>query len=184
MRVPRPTSSRGRTSWSICSLKEVVLYGLISNRGLVVVAAAMGLASQAGIFDQDWEAWGRRFLPKIDFASMEFVQLRVAMKVVLIGFASVILLLVLTRLLSIALAVFKLYGFRHDSARRRSSSGVRPADAYHRDDSAPPDSITLDARIAIASLVRPFLDSSRDGRRGRGPAMDRSVAVTSSGSPP
>jgi len=103
-------AARGSTLVEL-PLKEVVLYGLFSNRGLIVVAAAMGLATQAGIFDQDWEAWGRRFLPRVDFAAMEFVQLRIAM-VASIGVASVTLLIVLTRLLSMGLAVFKLYGFR------------------------------------------------------------------------
>lgn len=92
-------------------LKEIVIFGLISNRGLVVVAAAFGLASQAGLFDQDWEELVRRYLPRLEGISFDLVHVKVTM-ILLVGSAVVIGGVVLMRILSVVLAILKLHGFR------------------------------------------------------------------------
>jgi putative membrane protein len=98
-------------------LREVVLFGLISNKGMVVVAALVGVLWQADLMDRWIGALSRQsleryraMLPRSDAAST-----------ILLGLAALVLLLLLMRLLSVAWAVFTLYGFR----LRRSGDDLR-----------------------------------------------------------
>ena len=92
----------------VMSLREVVLFGLISNKGMVVVAAALGLAWQLDLLD--WED-SRIFrdplrslgglLPSGDWLTTGLLVL-----------GALFVLLVLMRILSVAWAMGKFYGFR------------------------------------------------------------------------
>ena len=92
------------------SFREVVLFGLISNRGMVVVAAAMAaMSSQIGMFNIELDemfpkAW--RWMGPVG----ELMESRILF-LVLGALVLVVAALVLMRLLSVALAIFNLYGF-------------------------------------------------------------------------
>ena len=102
------------------STAELVRLGLISNRGMLVVAAAFGVLAQAGgdVFEVVVERWGRLafgWLTRTIGAHAHDSPLA-------IGLATVTLLvaaLVLVRLLSMALAILQYHGFalREDDGR-------------------------------------------------------------------
>lgn len=93
------------------SAGDLALLGLISNKGLLVVAAAFGLAEQFGAYDdpRKWERWfggvgewiGRIELTRLDPGVT-------ALYVVLL----VLVFLALTRVLSVAWMLVTLWGFR------------------------------------------------------------------------
>ena len=91
------------------SLKELAIFGAISNKGLVVVAAVFGLAVQTGYFDP--ETLESQFffsgssIP--DLAAPGSPLLLVALAVL-----ALVAIIVLLRLFSIILAILKFYGFR------------------------------------------------------------------------
>ena len=90
---------------------EIVRYGLISNRGMVVVAAVFGLLYQTGAFgDEETGVVAQIVDRSIDQLSVGFVEDR-AQQMVWVGAILVVLALIGVRLLSVALALVKLYGF-------------------------------------------------------------------------
>lgn len=87
--------------------RELVLHGLISNRGMVVVAAALGAMWQLDLFERfglslSKESW-RQFLRAGRPGYL--------LGFVLLGAIALLVALLLLRLLSVGLAMFKLYGF-------------------------------------------------------------------------
>jgi putative membrane protein len=87
---------------------EIVRFGLIDNRGMIVVAAALGLLGQAGFFENLGAGAGPllRRLPLTDFASFGWATR------VLLGGVTAIVLLAGMRALSIVLAFAMLFDFR------------------------------------------------------------------------
>ncbi len=100
------------------SLKELAIFGALSNKGMVMVAAAIGILSQTGYFNRgipsepgdfdqpDWlTPWleQQTMLPAMPAASM-----------VLLAAGALILFLVIMRLLSVVWAILKFYAFRLD----------------------------------------------------------------------
>jgi putative membrane protein len=90
------------------SLRDVILFGLISNKGMVVVAAMIGLIWQtdltsrwANLVSRESLESYQRSLPLGDFGSA-----------ILLALAALIVVLLLMRLLSVVWALFTLYGFR------------------------------------------------------------------------
>ena len=88
--------------------RDVLLYGIISNKGMVVVAAALGAAWQFDLF----ERWGSWISPDLLERIPEFKPQQDPLSAVLLGLAALVAALILMRLLSIAWAFVKLYGFR------------------------------------------------------------------------
>ena len=106
---------------------ELVRLGLISNRGMLVVAAAFGALAQTGdnVFGILVERWGKSALGWLSGLAGEHAH----DSPVTIAFAAGSLLLValvLVRLLSVLLAFLQYYGFtlREDDARIRVESGL------------------------------------------------------------
>ncbi len=129
--------------------KDLVLYGLIDNRGMVVAGALLGVAWQLGLFDAGGRAGARRSFEwwrawqEVPSAGLELFwdsvrsgasPLRIALGVA----AALAVFLVLVRLLSIGWAFYKLWGFRLRLSGRElaSESGlltrVRAAVPLHR----------------------------------------------------
>lgn len=129
--------------------KDLVLYGLIDNRGMVVAGALLGIGWQLGLFDgggragarrsyEWWRAWQE--VPGAGFEMLwESIRsgaspLRIALGVA----AALAVFLVVVRLLSLGWAFYKLWGFRLRLAGRElaSESGlltrVRAAVPLHR----------------------------------------------------
>lgn len=97
------------------SPRELMLYGFIENRGLIVVSAAFGLLWEAGFLDGIMdrvfgdEAWGRgvaRDTARAMFGDHVFPVRRVL--TMLVAFAG---FLIVVRLLSMAWAAIRLHGF-------------------------------------------------------------------------
>jgi putative membrane protein len=94
--------------------RELVVLGLIENRGLVVVAGALGLLSQTGVEDRLFErladdsASGGSFVRGI---AAQIAQAAQRADAVVVAAAVVVALLVAIRLLSVALAIVRLHGF-------------------------------------------------------------------------
>ncbi len=100
---------------------EFVRLGLISNRGLVVVAAFFGLISQAQWWEQDWEAYyetARETAPAWTSWLLDPASLTARIS---IGVGLVLLFLVLLRLFSVAWYLVKYYGF----TLQRDDEGLR-----------------------------------------------------------
>ncbi|MEM9557613.1 MAG: PH domain-containing protein [Acidobacteriota bacterium] len=114
-RVPQAGArSSGRPLLDV-PLRDLVLLGLISNRGMLVVAAAFGVLSQTGYFDQPERLESlMRWLP----GTLEAYRpgALAPLQLALAGFVLVLLFLVVTRALSVAWTVFKLYGFHLERA--------------------------------------------------------------------
>ena len=92
-------------------LKELAIFGAISNKGMVMVAAVLGIASQMGYFhDVERLASGleeRAALPELPAAAS-------TLNLVLLAVGGLILLVVILRLLSIVWAILKFYAFQLD----------------------------------------------------------------------
>lgn len=87
---------------------ELVRYGLIDNRGLVVVAAAFGLLAQGGLFELLMERWVEPMLE--DLPIEELAGLSLALQLAL-GVGTLVSLIAATRVLSILLALVTLHDF-------------------------------------------------------------------------
>jgi putative membrane protein len=95
----------------LLSLKELAIFGAISNKGMVMFAAAFGIASQLGyVNDVEWLTQRLReqtVLPELPAAAP-------ALSLVLLAIGGLALVLIVLRLLSIVWAVLKFYAFRLD----------------------------------------------------------------------
>ena len=104
------------------STAELVRLGLISNRGMLVVAAAFGALAQAGndIFATVLERWGKLLFGRVS----EFMGQHAHDSGLGIGLAAIslaVVALVLVRLLSVLLAILQFHGFSlRDEAGRIS----------------------------------------------------------------
>jgi putative membrane protein len=96
--------------------REIMLYGLIQNRGFVVIAAFLGVLWELDLLDGIWE----RFFDD-DFSEGGSVRaiLRaifrggsLPVEQIALAFAAILLLLVVARLCSMGWALLRLYGFR------------------------------------------------------------------------
>jgi putative membrane protein len=106
---------------------ELVRLGLISNRGMLVVAAAFGALAQAGndIFASVVERWGRLLFGRVS----QFMGRHAHDSALGIGLAAVSLVLaalVLVRLLSVVLAIVQFHGFvlREEDGRLSVERGL------------------------------------------------------------
>ena len=88
--------------------RDVLLFGLISNKGLVVVAAAMGLVWQFDLFDRAQSVVSNESLQRFRGMIPEDNFLVAG----LIGLAGFLAFVVLVRLLSVIWAMAKFHGFR------------------------------------------------------------------------
>lgn len=109
------------------STGELVRLGLISNRGMLVVAAAFGALAQTGddVFGMLVKRWGRLVFGRVS----EFMGQHAHDSVVGVGLAAVSLVLaalVLVRLLSVLLAILQFHGFilREDDGRLSVERGL------------------------------------------------------------
>jgi len=107
--VERP-QAQGHTLLSL-SLGDLVVYGLISNRGLVVVAAALGLLSQSGFFESRFEQWLKRLSETTALPDVGSLQGR-AMTIAVLAVLGLVAAVIVMRVLSVLWAIYKLYGFR------------------------------------------------------------------------
>jgi putative membrane protein len=94
---------------------EVVRLGLVSNRGMVVLAAALGAASQASprLLPDLFESWGQALFGWAGaraFGPLEYA---------LAGASLVVVFLLLLRMLSVALALLQYHGFELREHGRR-----------------------------------------------------------------
>src|SRR5690606_3462329 len=89
--------------------QELVRYGLIDNRGMIVVAAVIGFLVQSGYFDDLQERGPPRWLGTLPWESL--VGLGTAGPA-LLALLALGLLIGLTRILSVTVALVTLYGFR------------------------------------------------------------------------
>ena len=109
------------------STGELIRLGLISNRGLVLVAAAFGALAQTGddLFGALVERWGKLVFGWLS----DWVGQHVHDSVLVMGLAVTSLLIIallLVRLLSVLLAIVQYHGFilREDDARIRVERGL------------------------------------------------------------
>jgi putative membrane protein len=108
-----PHREVGRTLLRLPS-RELVILGLIENRGLIVIAGAFGLLSQSGIDDRIFQrisedAEGSQSLIRSWLAQLSDLAMR--SDGILAGIVIVVAVLVLVRLLSVVLALVRLHGF-------------------------------------------------------------------------
>lgn len=105
----------GKRSLLELPLQELAIFGAISNKGLVMVAAAFGLATQTGYFDDlfgspEWAAGmleGSASIPQISApASVPTLALLVM--------AAAVFLLLFLKLLSVLWAILKFHAFKLD----------------------------------------------------------------------
>jgi putative membrane protein len=102
-----PADAGGRPLHRL-GLGDLVLFGVISNRGMAVVAAAVGVAWQLGLFENQEQKFralaGRRsFLRHVTLDPLAAGG---------VALAALVVLLLLLRLLSVSWAVAKFHGFR------------------------------------------------------------------------
>ena len=88
--------------------KDVFLFGLISNKGMVVVSAALGLAWQFDVFDK-WESF---VSPELVQQVKSLVPRGSILGALLYGLVALVAFIVLMRVLSVVWAVLKFHGFR------------------------------------------------------------------------
>ena len=95
--------------------RELAIFGAISNKGLVMVAAAFGVASQTGTLDRyfDNQIWVERVIRE-ETPVPQIPVLSSTLTTVLLVAAAVIALLLVLRLLSVLWAIIKYHAFRLD----------------------------------------------------------------------
>lgn len=99
-------------------LGELIRFGIVSNRGMIVLAAAVGAASQ--FVDDLWESFFVRLLKRFDFSGQvdRISHLSLPMLIAL-GLTLFVLVIVFVRLLSILLAFWSHYNFTLTEQPRR-----------------------------------------------------------------
>jgi len=105
------------------SPRDLITFGLISNRGMVVVAAAIGILWQFDLWEENWPVVdGNALLAELP----NFVPAGSIQFYVLVGVATLIAAAILLRALSIGYAFLTLYDFRltRDGDDLRSSFGL------------------------------------------------------------
>ncbi|MCP3957949.1 MAG: PH domain-containing protein [bacterium] len=94
------------------SLAELAIFGAISNKGLVMVAAALGIASQIGFFDDPrWLIGAFQNEAQVPSWLASGLGLVAGVLLAVLGLLAIILAL---RLLSVLWAIIKYYAFRLD----------------------------------------------------------------------
>jgi len=89
-------------------IAELVRYGLIDNRGMILVAAGIGLAHEAGFFAIDKVAW-EQMLQSSPAASLATLGLVMQIALAIVALAGA---LIAVRLLSIVLAIVTFHDFK------------------------------------------------------------------------
>ena len=97
--------------------RELILLGLISNRGMVVIAAVLGVAWQFDLWDLDWPQIAEQAPKLTDKIGIPADQSSLAASIVL-GIAALLFGIVLMKLLSIIWALFRFHGFTLDRRAR------------------------------------------------------------------
>jgi len=92
------------------STRELVIHGLISNRGMVVVAAGLGLLSQSGFFSGEFDRRVEALFKGADWQP-QFASGMRGVALVALGVATLIGILLILRLLSVVLSIVKFHGF-------------------------------------------------------------------------
>jgi putative membrane protein len=112
--------------------RELARLGLITNRGLIVVAAVMGLLFQANwwgsdrIWDQDWVGIFKAARDRVPDEAVRLVAFESIFGRVLLVIGVILLFLVILRLFSMAWYVVKYHGFRllREGADLRTEYGL------------------------------------------------------------
>lgn len=115
-------SEEGRTLLHLPA-RELLLHGLLQNRGMVLIAAAFGLAWELGIFERasDWIAGEQSWIgPAVEGAASDVVAAGILVTVVAIT-ALVVAFVIFARVLSVAWTLVRL----HDYRVVRSEEGLR-----------------------------------------------------------
>lgn len=115
-------SAEGRTLLHLPA-RELLLHGLLQNRGMVLIAAAFGLAWELGIFERasDWIAGEQSWIgPAVEGAASDVVAAGILVTVVAIT-ALVVAFVIFARVLSVAWTLVRL----HDYRVVRSEEGLR-----------------------------------------------------------
>ena len=103
--------------------RELLIHGLLQNRGMVLIAAAFGLAWETGLFERasDWVAGEQSWLgPAVEGAAADVVAAGIVATVAAIA-ALVVAFVIFARLLSVAWTLVRL----HDYRVVRSEEGLR-----------------------------------------------------------
>ncbi|WP_428273962.1 PH domain-containing protein [Candidatus Palauibacter sp.] len=115
-------SEEGRTLLHLPA-RELLLHGLLQNRGMVLIAAAFGLAWELGLFERasDWIAGEQSWIgPAVEGAASDVVAAGILVTVVAIT-ALVVAFVIFARMLSVAWTLVRL----HDYRVVRSEEGLR-----------------------------------------------------------
>ena len=115
-------SAEGRTLLHLPG-RELLLHGLLQNRGMVLIAAAFGLAWELGLFERasDWIAGEQSWIgPAVEGAASDVVAAGILVTVAAIT-ALVVAFVIFARLLSVAWTLVRL----HDYRVVRSEEGLR-----------------------------------------------------------
>ncbi|MEM8995974.1 MAG: PH domain-containing protein, partial [Acidobacteriota bacterium] len=140
------------------SPKDLTILGLLSNRGMLVVAAAAGLLQQAGVFDDPARfaglgGWLPAVLPD-GVNGFDPTAWTIGLgRVVLLSLLAVVAFLVATRLLSVAWMLFTLFGF---TLRRRGKDFSTSYGLLTRVTATLPL-----RRLQLLSIYRPYLARRR-----------------------
>lgn len=115
-------SAEGRTLLHLPA-RELLLHGLLQNRGMVLIAAAFGLAWELGLFERasDWIAGEQSWIgPAVEGAASDVVAAGILVTVVAIA-ALVVAFVIFARVLSVVWTLVRL----HDYRVVRSEEGLR-----------------------------------------------------------
>lgn len=115
-------SAEGRTLLHLPA-RELLLHGLLQNRGMVLIAAALGLAWETGLFERasDWVAGEQSWIgPAVEGMASDVVAAGVLATMAAVS-ALVLAFVIFARLLSIAWTLVRL----HDYRVVRSEEGLR-----------------------------------------------------------
>ena len=115
-------TAEGRTLLHLPA-RELLLHGLLQNRGMVLIAAAFGIAWETGVFERasDWVAGEQSWIgPAVEGAAADVVAAGILATVAAVG-ALVAAFVIFARVLSIAWTLVRL----HDYRVVRSEEGLR-----------------------------------------------------------
>lgn len=106
-----PAATDGSATLHALSFADLLRIGLASNRGMVVVAAAVGYLFQSGHDPKDLP-WVQALWDWLEPRAASYAQDHSAMEVAIAVTVAIVLALLLLRLMSISIAILRHYGFR------------------------------------------------------------------------
>jgi len=121
-----PAVVTGDTTLVRLRTRDLIIFGLIENRGMIVIGAMLGLIWEADVLDLNIGPGWSVVRPLLNAVRDSSSTLTMVLRVIGVGALALMVLFAVVRVLSVAWAIVRLHGFTlvHDGNELRSSCGL------------------------------------------------------------